>query len=62
MGFLTLEDKLERLSRNVGRKLLFYAVYYPRKTQISSILHNVTASLGIGIRGKGKSIINLPKS
>jgi len=59
MGFLIL---LECLSRNVCRKLPFYAAYYPRRAQSSSTLHNIIASLIICIRGKGKSIINLPKS
>ena len=62
MGFLFLLD----WSRNVGRKLPFYAAFYPRRAQSSSTLHYITKhyckSIVICIRGKGKSIINLPKS
>jgi len=33
---LTLEDGADRLSRNVRKKLLLYAVYLPTRAQIST--------------------------
>ena len=32
---LTVEDETDRLSRNVGKKLPFYAAYNPKRAQIS---------------------------
>ena len=35
LGFLTLEDGTDRLSRNVGKELPLHATYYPRRAQVS---------------------------
>jgi hypothetical protein len=35
LDFLSLEDRTDRLSRNVGKDLPLYAAYYPRREQIS---------------------------
>jgi hypothetical protein len=47
LDFLTLEDRYDRLSRNVDRGLSLYAAEYHRRAQISEILvSRVTGSLG----------------
>jgi hypothetical protein len=35
LGYLTLEDKSNRLSRNDGKQLPTYAMYYPRRVKAS---------------------------
>jgi hypothetical protein len=35
LDFFTLEDGTDRLSRNVGKDLLFYTAYYLRRLEIS---------------------------
>jgi hypothetical protein len=36
LGLLTIEDRTNRLSRNVGKKLPIYAAYNPGTAKISS--------------------------